>query len=217
MLIEQEIRRASLRRTRVLAFAALCASWAMIVYFVVFAYLLKPAIARAAESLGAGVVDTIEIVAILSSIAIFLVPAAIGTRYANRLSTRCPSCGDDLSKRVEQLLATHCCPSCDVEIVAGGRRHSRVAYKRYKARRERRFVWYWLWAWPVLGVSIMIWRLFDRSAFERCPQLFVLIPLLGTSTAGWTWLRTRDWRYSPQAISSLTLLGLGAYLFWRSF
>lgn len=217
MLIAQEIRRTSQRRTRVLAFALFCASWSMIVYFVVFAHLLKPPIARNAESLGARVVDTIEVVAVLSSIAIFLVPMAIGTGYANRLSTRCPTCGDDLSKRVEQLLATHCCPLCDVEVVAGGRRHSREAYERYKSKRSRRFLWYWLWAWPVMSISMMTWSVFDRSAFERCPQLFVMIPLLGTSTAGWTWLRTRDWRYSPQSISSLALIGLGAYFFWRSF
>ena len=77
-----------------------------------------------------------------------------------------------------------------------------------------RFLWYWLWLWPGMGLLCAIWGTLDPTAFERCPQVYWTFPLIGVSAAGWTWLRTRDRRYLPQALASGAILVVGAWLFW---
>lgn len=78
----------------------------------------------------------------------------------------------------------------------------------------RPFLQYWLWLWPGMGLLCFTWAFFDRSAFRMCPQNYWVIPLIGLTAAGWSWLRTFDYRYLPQAIVSAVLFGVGIWLFW---
>jgi hypothetical protein len=76
------------------------------------------------------------------------------------------------------------------------------------------FLWYWLWALPSIGLGCVAWTLFDPSAFQECPQALFTFPLIGTTTAGWTWIRTFDRRFLPQLCCSAVLLVAGVWMFW---
>lgn len=80
---------------------------------------------------------------------------------------------------------------------------------------EPRLLWFWIW--PAIGSWAIIWHWFDPAAFERCPHVLFFGPLIGTATAGWTVIRTRDRRYAPQLLTSIVLLCIGAAFFWQSF
>ena len=77
-----------------------------------------------------------------------------------------------------------------------------------------RFLHYWLWLWPGLSLLCFSWAYFDPSAFRKCPQVYWVYALIGFTAAGWSWLRTFDFRYLPPALISATLFGVGAWLFW---
>ena len=77
-----------------------------------------------------------------------------------------------------------------------------------------RFLQYWLWLWPGIGLLCAVWGLLEPIAFERCPQVYWTFPLIGLSAAGWTWLRTFERRYVPQLLSSIVVFVIGAWLYW---
>lgn len=76
------------------------------------------------------------------------------------------------------------------------------------------FLWYWLWAVPSIGLLTVVWGTLDPSAFERCPHVAFVFPLIGLAAGGWTWLRTFDHRYLPQVLYSTLLLIVGVGVFW---
>lgn len=78
----------------------------------------------------------------------------------------------------------------------------------------RKFLWYWLWIWPLVGLVAITWCHFDARAFESCPQVPFVFPLIGVSAAFWTWIRTFECQYLPQLFSSLILLVAGFKVFW---
>jgi hypothetical protein len=77
-----------------------------------------------------------------------------------------------------------------------------------------RFLWYWLWLWPGIGLLCVIWGMVDPKAFARCPHVYWTFPLIGLSAAGWTVLRTYEWRYIPQLLASIVVFAIGAWLYW---
>ncbi len=215
MLTEQAIRQTSKRRMWAILPAMTCAIVAVMLYFVGVGHFREVLVSFAVNRFGETARDITPIVLILPAFAIFLVPTIAAARFADRFKTNCPSCDQDISNKSHQLLATRCCPSCNENIVDGGRVRSVTVYKRYLAVRSRSFLKYWFWAWPGLGLLCITWWLFDQSAFEQCPQCYWLPPLIGTSAAGWAWIRTFDRRYVPQLLASVVLLGVGATIFWR--
>jgi hypothetical protein len=216
MLTEQRIRETSARRTWAVLPTLSCAIGTMFLHFLGAGLLREHLISLAVNRFGDTARDITPFVLILPAFAILLVPSLLAIRYADRFKTVCPSCDEDVSSRVNHVLSTRCCPTCGKRIVDGGRIHSAAVYQRYLALQSHTFLRYWLWAWPAFGLLLIAWQWFDRSAFQRCPQMSWIIPLLGTSTAGWTWLRTFDRRYVPQLLTSAVLLGLGASLFWQT-
>jgi hypothetical protein len=83
--------------------------------------------------------------------------------------------------------------------------------------RERRFLGNWFWIWPIGGALVVVQHWFNPSAFEQCPHVLFMAPLVGTATSGWTLIRTFDRRYVPQLLASVSVLCVGATCFWLSF
>jgi DNA-directed RNA polymerase subunit RPC12/RpoP len=216
MLTEQEVREMSSRRTWAVLPAMTCAVGAVFLYFVGVGYFRESLTSLAVNRFGDSARDITPIALILPSFAIFLIPSCLAAKYAGRFKTACPSCKQDLSSRANRVLSTRCCPECSERILVGGRTHSTAVYGRYQAIRSRHFLRYWLWAWPALGGLVITLQVFDRSALQRCTQFLWTVPLIGTATAGWAWLRTLDHRYVPPLLASIVLLGLGAALFWQA-
>lgn len=216
MLTEQEVREMSARRTWVVLPMMTGAIGAVFLYLIGMGYFREPLISLAMNRFGDTARGITPIALILPAFAIFLLPSCLAAKYVDHFKTVCPSCHEDISSGTDRVLSTRCCPACGERILGGGRTHSAAVYKRYQALRSRHFLKFWLWAWPAFGGLVIAWQLFDRSAFQRCPQCLWNGPLIGTATAGWAWLRTFDRRYVPQLLVSVVLLGLGAALFWQA-
>jgi predicted RNA-binding Zn-ribbon protein involved in translation (DUF1610 family) len=216
MLTEQQVREVSSSRMRAVLPAMTCAIGAVLLYFIGMGYLREPLTSLAVNWFGDTARDITPIALILPAFAIFLLPSCLAAKYAGRFKTVCPSCGEDISSGTDRVLSTRSCPACSERILEGGRTHSAAVYRRYQELRCRHGLKHWFWAWPTLGGLVITLQFFDRSAFQRCPQCLWIAPLIGTSTAGWAWLRTFDRRYVPQLLASAVLLGLGAALFWQS-
>jgi hypothetical protein len=213
MLTEQEIRGMSVRRTWAVLPAMTFAILSVFVYLAVMGYFRDRITSLAVERLGGMARDITPIALILPAFAIFLLPSLLAARYAQCFKTACPSCGQDISSQTGRVLLTRCCTACSEQIL-GGRAHSAAVYERHLEIRSRYFLRFWLWAWPVLGGLVIAWELLDRGAFRQCPQCLWIAPLIGTSTAGWAWLRTSDRRCVAQLLTSVTFLGLGAAVYW---
>ena len=216
MLTEQEVREMSARRTWAVLPVMAGAIGTVLLYFTGMGYFRESLTSLAVSRFGDTGRDITPIALILPAFAILLVPSCLATHYAQRFKTLCPACHGDISSRTDRVLSTRCCPACGERVLGGGRTHSGAVYERYQALRSRHFLKFWFWAWPALGGLVIAWQLFDRSAFQRCPQILLTVPLTGTTTAGWAWLQTLDGRYVPQLLASAVLLGLGAVLFWQS-
>lgn len=216
MLTDQEVRSLSARGARVVLSAAASAIAAVFLYLMSMGFLrefLTPVIVAWFGETGR---DLAPIALILPALAIFLLPICLATKYAERFKVACPSCREDLSSRVDRILATRCCPICGDRILEGGRARSAEVYRRYQAIRSRLFLRLWLWAWPALGGLSLAWGLLDRSILRDCPQYLWIAPLVGAAAAGWAWLRTGGRGYIPQFLTSILLFGFGVVLFWRT-
>ncbi len=216
MFTQEQLGESSKRRARVLMPVAVLAVAAVLIYFPVIGLVRDPFVSFVSSHFGEGSRELAPIPLILPAFAIFLVPMALADRYARRFTIVCPSCSSDVTRSTERLLKTRCCPSCEKQIVEGGRVRSTKAYKRYLEYRARALLKHWFWAWPILGASSLAWWFFDRSAFQECPNVLWVPSLVGTAAAGWAWLRTHDRRYVPQFLASVVLFALGATVFWRT-
>ncbi|SIO14388.1 hypothetical protein SAMN05444166_2682 [Singulisphaera sp. GP187] len=217
MLTEQEVREMSARCKWTVLLAMACAIGAVFLYLVGVGYFRESLTSLAENLFGDTARDLTPISLILPAFAIFLLPSCLAAQYAGRFKTACPSCNQDISCRSDRVIATRCCPACGERILEGGRTHSAAVYNRYLTLRSRHFLKYWFWAWPAFGGLVMMWQLFNRSAFQQCPHCLWTAPLIGTAAAGWAWLRTLERRYIPQLLASVVLLGLGVASFWRDF
>jgi hypothetical protein len=215
MLTEQEIREMSSRRTWAVLPAMTFAIMAVFLYFAGMIYFRERVSSLVLDRFSGTAREIAPIAMILPAFVIFLLPSLLAARYAQKFKTVCPSCNKDISSRTDRVLLTKCCPACSEQILIG-RAHSAAVYKRYQAIRSRCFLRWWLWVWPALGGLAITWQLLDREALRQCPQNLWIPPLIGTSAAGWAWLRTSDRAYVAQLLASVALLGLGAVVYWRS-
>ncbi len=91
-----------------------------------------------------------QLLRILPVLVIFCVPLTAAAGFVARFKIVCPACQADVTAKVVELTSTRCCPQCGRHVVEG-RPRSMAAYNRYRERRQRSFLRYWLWFWPVLG------------------------------------------------------------------
>lgn len=216
MLTEREVRETAARRVWAVAPTMIGAVGAMFLYLAGMGHFGEALTSVAVDRLGGAAGEVAQIAMIVPAFGIFLLPTLLSAKYAERFKTVCPSCQTDVSRGTRRVLATRHCPACGERVLDGGRAHSDAVFQRAQARGSRGFLRHWLWAWPALGALAITWHWFDPSAFQRCAQQLWIAPLIGTATAGWTWLRTRDPQCIPQLLASGGMLGIGAAVFWRS-
>jgi hypothetical protein len=65
-----------------------------------------------------------------------------------------------------------------------------------------------------MSLLCFIWTYFDPSAFRKCPQVYWMPALIGLTAAGWSWLRTFNYRYLLPAMVSTVLFGVGVWAYW---
>lgn len=210
---EQQVRAIYNKRTRILI------SWLGAGTALVFLYLfavgqVRDQLMRAMDQrFGIGAGDVTMSIMPLGAIAVFLAPVGVADMLAKRYVLACPHCQREL-RHVDAVLSTKCCGSCAAQIMIGNQPHSHAAYRRAQRIRLRRFLAYWLWAWPVFAAGEFVWWCFSPVAALQC-RIWV-VPLIGTVASGYSWLRTFDRRYVWQLVSSVLLLAALGYLAWRA-
>ena len=186
----------------------------MFAYFAVVGYWRDSFVDLAQQHVGETAADLLPLALILPSLGFFLVPSVWGERKSKRHAFVCPHCNTDLSRSTRRVIATRCCRSCGKQIVEGRRTHGSKAFERLSRIEQRRFLIYWFWAWPVLGMLILGYHWFDPSALNNCPHMLFMPGLIGTAAAGWAFARTMDKRYIPQLGAAAMVLCLGVNAFW---
>lgn len=161
--------------------------------------------------------DITPIVLILPSVAPFLAILLWAERRAKAYAIICPNCGSDQTRSTARILATLCCKNCLQQIVAGERVRKPEVFNRYARVRWRRYLVYWFWAWPALGVVMLIGYWLNPRSFEPCLHVLFVPGFTGTIAAGWAFTRTFDRRYLPQMGASAVTLAIGGILFWTAF
>ena len=154
---------------------------------------------------------------VLPSLAFFLTPLVWAEHKAKRFAFLCPKCAANLTRSTNRVLVTRCCCSCGIRIVEEGRVRTREVFDRYVQMKQRRFLVYWFWAWPVLGALVLVHHAINPSALANCIQVLFVPGLIGTVAAGWTFARTIDRRYLPQLGASAMVFSIGAAMFWKAF
>ena len=206
---ESEFRTKSKQRFSLMLLAMCFGLLAMFGYFGLLAFVRADVIAWANNNFGADSEHWIMLPLMIPAVAIFLLPTCVAEHKAKRYSISCPSCSKDLTQSVQRILKTRCCSNCGKRVIENGKMRSNESYARYCQRRWRNYLVYWFWAWPVCGVTMLIWHLIDSSSFENCPHMIFLFGLVGTIATGWALIRTYDYRYLPQTITSTIVLALG--------
>jgi hypothetical protein len=215
MFTEQHLGELSRRRIRVLLPTILFGVAAMLLYLLCVAQLRDATQLAIKGRFGDGAARVAPFGLILVAFGLFLVPICIAEKYAKRFQCYCPLCGHLLS-RIAAVLATKRCPACERQIVAGNRARSYATYKRLQAWRTRQFLAIWLWAWPASGLLGLVWWYFCPEEAINCGA-FWAVPLIGTATSGWAWLRTFERRYVPQLTANIALLGTLGAISWSAW
>ncbi|TWT91534.1 hypothetical protein Pla52n_65250 [Stieleria varia] len=186
----------------------------MLAYFALVGVVRDSLVDLTQRKVGKTAADVLPIVLVLPSLGFFLGALLWAERMSKRFALFCPECGTDVSKSTNRVLATRCCSSCEMQIVEGRRTHGADVFERFSQLKQRRFLIYWFWIWPVFGLFVLAYHWFDQTAWANCPQALFIPGLIGTTAAGWAFARTIDMRYLPQlGVSALVFL-LGVDAFW---
>lgn len=163
-----------------------------------------------ALSMGRDVSDVLRVLLPLPCLVVLVVALAITAHKSALYSVRCPHCNQSLDRRIQQTLMTRSCWKCDKRVVAEGRVYRRSVYQRYKQRANTTFLFYWLWAWPILSLTSMIsiWQF--PASMAHYSHLPSLCGLVGLVLAGWCFARTRKTRFLPSMAASLFFLAIAA-------
>lgn len=216
MLNDLQIQDATSRRAKVLIPTMLLALTAMFAYLGVVAVFHDSILGQFGQFFGDTVTEFASVLMILSTIAVFLAPCVIAEKYAARFATICPLCSADITRRTQQVLATRRCSKCDERIISGGRQHDIAVYERYRQKQSRRFLGYWLWAWPLLGVVALAWHAIDDTTLIQCPHFLFVPGLIGNASGVWTMFRCFHRRYWLPTVVSAVLLFVGCIEFWNT-
>jgi hypothetical protein len=212
MYTEHELREMMRRDKWVLLPAMSFAVAAVFVYLIVMGQ-LRPGFEEAlGNHFSKRTADASFVFLIPPAIAVFLAPLLIAERRIKRWNPRCPSCASPLG-RLDKVIATRSCPTCDTQIIVAKRTRPGAAFSRMLDRQSRGFLVYWLWLWPALTTAGFIWWYFDPDKAQACRVIWI-VPLIGAAVSGWTWIRTFDRRYVLQAIVSSILLGVEFTIFY---
>ena len=213
MFQESELRTKAKQRFTLILPAMCFGVIAMFAYFGLLAVVRDDVIAWSKNNFGAASENWIMFPIIIPSIVFFLLPACVAEFKAKRYSISCPNCTKDLTQSVQRILKTRCCGNCGKRVVENGKTRSNETYSRYCQRKWRNYLVYWFWAWPAGGIAILIWHQIDSSSFRNCPHMIFLFGFIGTIATGWALIRTNDFRYLAQTITSAVVLTLGVFLF----
>jgi hypothetical protein len=82
--------------------------------------------------------------------------------------------------------------------------------------KHRRFLSYWFWTWPLMGMVVVTIHWFDQEIFRNCMHALFVPGLVGTVSAGWTIVRANARDYSLQFCASVVILAVGVTMFWRA-
>ena len=151
------------------------------------------------------------------SIAFFLTPLVLAERRAKVYSLICPECSAELNQSTARVLATRCCSKCRKQIVAGGRIRKDEVFDRFTQMKWRRYLVFWFWAWPALGLILLTCYRINPPSFDPCIHIVFVPGLVGTVATGWAFARTMDKRYLPQVGASTVALFVGVWVFWNAF
>ncbi len=214
MLSTADIHDLSKKRARILLPAATVGILTMFAYFALVSYWRDSLVDLARQHGGKTAADLLPLALIIPSLGLFSAPFIWGERKSKRHALVCPSCNTDLSRLTRRVLATRCCCSCGTQIVEGRRPHGAKAFERFSRIGQRRFLIYWFWTWPALGLFVLVYDWFDRATMENCPHLLFIPGVIGTVATGWAFARTMDKRYLPQFGAAVVVLCLGLRAFW---
>ncbi len=168
----------------------------------------------AKQNLGDIAANFLPLAMILPSMGVFLAPLVWAERKSKRYALLCPECTTDLSRFTRRVLATRCCGCCGKQIVEAQRIHGVEAFDRLARIEQRRFLIYWFWMWPILGLLILGYDWIDPTALSNCPHMLFIPGLTGTVATGWAFARTLDQRYTLQLGASAIIFCLGMNAFW---
>lgn len=87
--------------------------------------------------------------------------------------------------------------------------------ERTLRQKDRRLLYYWFWAWPLIGMTVLSIHWIDSNTFRNCVQALFVPGLIGTVSSGWTIIRTNDIRYSLQLVASAIVFAVGFYQYWH--
>ena len=216
MFTTDDIKNLQSRRVRILIPAIAVGLLAMCAYFGL-GFQIREACVNFIESrFGKTAAEATPAVLILPSFLLFLVPVVWAERKARQFSLKCPDCSYDLSQWTEFVTTTQCCQNCGHQIVKGKKVRTAAVFKRFTQKRSRRFLVLWFWTWPALGLCALALYWLEPSVIEDCLHMLVVPALVGTIATGWTFLRTQDRRYLPQAFASAVLLIVSGFTFWNA-
>ncbi|MDX1928227.1 MAG: hypothetical protein SFV81_16995 [Pirellulaceae bacterium] len=215
MFTTEDIKNLQSRRARLLMPAIAVGLLLVFAYWGVLVQFQETCMRFAEGRFGKSAAEATPAILILPSFVLFLVPVVWAERKAKLYSLKCPDCAYDLSRLSVFVTTTKCCSNCGGQIVDGKLRTVAV-FKRFTEMRSRRFLVIWFWAWPALGLAVLTCYWLKPDLLENCLQMLVIPAVIGTIATGWTFLRTRDGRYLPQAFASTVMLIVNGLIFWKA-
>lgn len=215
MLTETTIQELSLRTSRTVVCAFCVGLLAVGVYIGILWMYHDPIQSFALQLLGDTAARAGLFALFLASFPLLLAPILAAAHFVRRFALFCPECGIEITKDSQRVLFTRCCPACGQRIVDRGQVRDERMFTQYLGTERRRLGKAGLWLPPMMAVLFLAIHVWDSTALSRCPDTLYMPALLGTVSAGWTWLRTRDRDYCPQTVASFVLLTIGSYAWWR--
>lgn len=215
MFTTQEFRSAEFRRGSIVLAGLLASAVALFASLFLLMNVYRESIIQiASDFFGPSAADWMPPLMTLSAVLGFLILLCMTAGFSQRFNTVCSTCKKGISMHAQEVLVTRVCPGCESQVIVG-RIRSKAVYWRHKERQTRTFLKYWLWGWAIFSMVFLGYYYFSPKPLQRCVGYLFMLPLIGTASAGWSWIRTRDRDYLSQFLLSAQLLVLGVWELWR--